>query len=588
MTRRVELDVESGELVVSFRFDRALKDLVKALPDSRFHWSSKTWRFPAERAATLVEALVPHGFVFVGEALAAGSGGPVAPVASGAVQRVAGPRPEAPAESERPTAEDTLTVTRLNAAVAAVVAERFAAPFWVAGTIVGFERGAHREHVWFSLAEEDGDGRPVSTVSAVLFSSARARIGQRLGAAGLELADGLSVRLFGRLEVYARRGSLQFVVEDADPAWSAGELALRREEILRELRASGLADRQLQLPMPTLPRRIALLTSVGSDAYHDVLSSLRTSGFGFEVVPFDVRVQGDGLSASVCAALERVATGRFDVAVVTRGGGSRVELSGWDDLRVARAVAMCPVKVLVAIGHHQDRSVLDEIADSAKTPTEAGEWIAAPWVRAEERLGELGVRLGSRVRRRLAVEQSGLAHRTRAIATAARQAMARHRAAVETTLPRFVAASATARIRAARARLERAEQRLTPAAIGRAISARRRALERLDARLGLAAPGTVRRHRVAVDNLAARLRLVHPDAVLRRGFAIVRDASGRPVTRAHGLASGDSVAIQMQDGSLLASVDEVTVPATPRVEAPPRAGTPNPTESSRATESSRD
>ena len=281
--------------------------------------------------------------------------------------------------------------------------------------------GRAQRHLYLSLVERGADERVAAKVSCVMFANTRARVERKLAAQGLEVQDEVQVRVLVRVQVYEAQGRYQLLVEDIDPNYSAGELARRREEVVRAVREAGLADANRGLPWPTLPLRVALLTSAGSDAYHDVLSSLGASGYGFSVDAYDVRVQGDGLAPTVLRALAAVSAraSRYDAVIVTRGGGSRVELSAWDDLEVALALARCPVKALVAIGHEQDTSALDELAESYKTPTAAGEALVARVASVEELLTHQRERLARSAEHRVHAERS------RALAAARRSGRAR-------------------------------------------------------------------------------------------------------------------------------------------------------------------
>ncbi|MFT6398761.1 MAG: exodeoxyribonuclease VII large subunit, partial [Bradymonadia bacterium] len=386
MSQLIELNEADEELELSFSFDRALKDFVKSLPRARFDWTSKTWRFPVETAASIVPVLVARGFA-----------------TSDKVKPLLGEEAGPP----------TTSVRQLNQAISKALNQGIPGPIWVAGELANWNRNAHRRHAYFELLDTNAIGRAEAMIGAVMFGSARERIEARAASSGIELADGLSVRLLVRVEMYEERGKIQVIVEDIDVAYSAGELALRKEEVLRALREKGVAERQLQREMPLLPRRIALLTSAQSDAYHDFVHTLERAPYGFEIVPFDVRVQGADLEETVTNALRAIekSKDRFDLVVITRGGGSRTELASWDSLRVAYAVCASRTKVVVAIGHQQDRSVLDEVATSFKTPTEAAERIVERWAQAEACVDALSERLARQVGARVGLERERVENR---------------------------------------------------------------------------------------------------------------------------------------------------------------------------------
>lgn len=541
MSRRIGIDEHTEQVVVSFRFDRQLKDRVKALPGSRYHGATRTWRFPFSALERVMEALVPHGFTCDWVDDAPGTTPPLPAAVSAPL--------DAAERRERPAGPASLSVRELNDRIRTAIARGFQGAVWVDGVVSSYDRNRPQGHAWFELVDAESDTAQ-TTISAVVFATQRERIARAMAKHGVELADGLSVRLRGRVEFYAPRGTVQFVVEDVDAAHSAGDLALRRERVLAELARRGLSERQRILPMPIVPLRVALVTSYESDAYFDVVSGLQASGFGFSITPFDVRVQGTNLSRSVCAALAAIAAraAEFDVVVVTRGGGSRVELGAWDDVAVAVAVAELPVKVLVAIGHQQDASALDAIATSAKTPTEAGERLAALARGSAERASALGAAVARAAEAR--VSDAHLRARTDGgrFAAAVRARLARERGRID-HLPRLLSAATLTALADQRATLRAAERRLQPTTLRRATARPGAQLDRLAARTARAAERATRAQQRTLDHAEHRLRLVHPDNVLKRGFAILRDADGAPLSKLADLPEGSAAQLQMADGT---------------------------------------
>jgi exodeoxyribonuclease VII large subunit len=567
MSRRIDLD--GDELVVRFPFDLATKDAVKAVAGSRWDAFGRVWRFPVARAAAVVEALAPLGFVAAPPVLAlvGGADGP-APVAP--------PRdPGVPAIVEE---RGAVGVRALNDDVARVLREQYPAAIWVIGELQNYRVRTGR-HAYFDLVERDGAQDVAASVPAVLFANARERVERRAERAGIELQDGARVMLQARVEMYARTGRYQLVVDDIEPAYTVGEAVARREQVLAALRAEGLATRNLSLPMPRLPLRIALVTSRAGDAYHDFTSVLAASGYAFRVTVFDARVQGDELERTVLAALSLVDAHaeRFDVCVITRGGGSRVELAGFDNLAVARAVARLRVKAVVAIGHEQDRSALDEIAESRRTPTDAAKLFETLAREAEVEAEYLGDRIEDLARGLLADALDAVGGAGLRLQRVAERRLARERLRVETETGARIRAATRARLGEERGRVGRARALLTPARLRRATQRARereqgiaRAVARAAA-VASARESTVlrqlerelrRRSRaravseaVGLDALEARCRLLDPARVLARGYAIVSRLDGGVVARAEGLAAGDQVGVRFADGTVRARLE---------------------------------
>jgi exodeoxyribonuclease VII large subunit len=582
MSRRVTHDGK-GVLQVRFSFDRTLVDRIKTLPNRRWNATERYWWVPESDVVLLVDLLRTESFSFDAQTreLYGLMGGTAALEAAPDLSR--GPtlpglfdEPEAQdGSSAQPrTGGDDYTVAQLNARVQAVIESAFPAPVWLVGEISGFNKNAHRRHVSFELAERTDCGETVSKISATLFEGTRREITRQLARAGdpFQLEDEVTVRMRVRVELYVPWGQYRVVVEELDVSYTLGEAARRREEIVRRLIEAGLAERNPALPLPALPLRIALITSLGSDAFNDVLRTLQESGYAFRVTAHGARVQGHATEPSVLNALDwiRERGDRFDVVLICRGGGSRTDLVWFDSEPLGRAVAEFPLPVLVGIGHEQDRSVLDAVARSCKTPTAAARSLVDRVAESVERVetcrrrileaaelqiregrqegAERGRRLALASRNLLDRERTKLAHGRRRLAlglrarmTAARQLLARW----STLIPRG-------------ATTELGKQRLLLAGVLRSVrAAARRELETAGATLrrGAGSIGPLSARRVGLESeragaRARRLQLVDPRRVLERGYAILRGAGGGVLTEAGAAPSGTLVHAELKRGAL--------------------------------------
>lgn len=506
----------------------------------------------------------------------------------------------------RDDASDAWTVGDFLDRANAVVQRGFPGTVTLTGAASNLERSLDQLRPWglfFTLADTEAREGRRAAVSVRASRAAWTAAAAALRAAGVEPVDDLPLKIRGRVEVGRTRGELQVVLVSIDPAWSLGVFALRREEVLRQIAAEGLARRNLDLPIPQVPVRIALVTADGSDASRDVLSKLRTSPWGFHVELFPVNVQGAQLEATVLRALARVAAEaeHWDVCVLARGGGSRAELADWDNLAVARAVAMLPVKVLVGIGHERDQSALDAIAWSRRTPTDAAVALMEQMELAWGRVDDLRIRLAAAARGTCTREADALEADRRRVA-------ALLRAAARTASRRMDEAGARVR-RAARSRLGRADEQVAERAVARLRRAgSRRAREQGDREASARARlrrtgGRIDRERARVDGaLAARLervplrvdaegvrldaadrmlRLADPLRPLRLGFAFVERVDGGRLRIGERPAKGDALRLRLVDALVDVRVDGVTErdPGPP----PPDATTPPARPSSRRT-----
>ncbi len=455
-------------------------------------------------------------------------------------------------------AEHTYGVGELAAALSRVVASAFPAEVWVRGEIDGLRPVNASGHVYFSLCERNSRQGPTASFAVALFRKERLRIERELAAwPGFALADGLEVRIRGRVQ--HRHGRIQVVMSAVDPVHTLGRLAVARDLVLRTLAAEGLLEANRSLALAVVPLRVGLVTSEGSAACGDVLSSLASSGFGFQVLVADARVQGSGAELSLVRALRAVARHRPDVVLVVRGGGPRTDLATFDSERVARAVAAMPVPVLTGIGHEIDTSVADDVAYTAcKTPTACAallvERVAAAWARAEAAWSGV-VRLGVGT---TATADQALTRRARALVVRTGGALAGARgrldgrAAQTATLARSQVAGGASTIEAAARRLDpvRLDARLCRAETSLAEATR--SVRRATARVTLGADASL-------ATAAARVSAADPARALARGWSLTRTADGHLVRSASQLASGDVLVTTFARGRARSTVTDTAV-----------------------------
>jgi exodeoxyribonuclease VII large subunit len=582
MSREVIHDGE-GALQVRFSYDRRLVDRIKSLAQRRWNALERFWWVPDTDVVQLVDLLSPEQFRFDAATRdlyrALGGTARLEPTAP-AVDAPTLPGlfdVEAPEETgAEPGAgeSDDLTVGQLNERVREVLQSAFPAPIWLVGEISGFNKSAHRRHVSFELAERAEDGGTVSKISATLFSSTRQEIGRLLRAAGdpFRLEDEITVRVRVRVELYVPWGQYRVVVEQLDINYTLGEAARRREEIVRRLSEAGLVGLNSAQPMADLPLSVALITSLGSDAYNDVLRTLNDSGFAFRVTAHGARVQGHATEPSVLNALDwfRDRAGQFDVLLICRGGGSRTDLVWFDSETLGRAVAQFPLPVVVGIGHEQDQSVLDAVGRSCRTPTAAAMLLvqtvqdsldrsetlgrtvlelAAQSIREEhERSVERGARLARAARTLLDHERTRLTHRRQRTVLGARTLL---NAARDSLRRQVLGIPRSAALHLQRQRLLLAAQ-LRSMLLGarREVEGAWTVLQRHAGILRPTAARLLSRAREHVDARERRLQLIDPRRVVERGYAILRGSDGRVLTEARAAPAGSRIRGELKRGAL--------------------------------------
>ena len=413
---------------------------------------------------------------------------------------------------------------------------------WVEGEISNFSRPASG-HAYFTLK----DAR--AQVRCALFRSnaARLRFAPR---------DGMLVLARGRLTLYEARGDYQLVLEHLE---EAGEGALRRafEELKARLAAEGLFDTDRKRPLPAYTRRLAVITSPRGAAVRDVLSVLGRRFPLLEVEVLPVPVQGDGAAAQILEMLQRAGrSGRYDLVLLTRGGGSLEDLWAFNDEALARAIVASPVPVVAAIGHEVDVSLADFAADlRAPTPSAAAELLVPDRGELLDRLRRdrqrfdalLARLLGAQAQR---VDQAFL--KLQALRPQLRLERGRNRLdALRHRLGQAWQAPSARRSE----RLSRLLRRLDQAHPRRRLEAHRHRLALLQRALSALPARLVEPRRLQLRGLARALESVSPLATLGRGYAIVFDESGQVLRRAADARDGDRLRARLADGELALKVE---------------------------------
>jgi exodeoxyribonuclease VII large subunit len=475
------------------------------------------------------------------------------------------------------------------------------------GEISGF-RGAHGSgHCYFSLKDDK------AKIEAVIWRST-------VQSLKLKPVEGLEVVVTGRVTTYPGSSKYQIVIDTLEPA-GIGALMALLEERKKKLAAEGLFDEARKKRLPFFPRVIGIVTSPTGAVIRDMLAGF-SERFPVRVLLWPVRVQGESCAGEVAAAIRGFnalspggAVPRPDVLIVARGGGSLEDLWGFNDETVARAAAASEIPLVSAVGHETDWTLIDLAADArAPTPTKAAEWVVPRHSELAEQTGKLGLRLAVAARRALDAMRAHLRAATRGLPRLAdllalpRQrfdAVDRRlgRALLENTrahgmrlarsssrlAPRLLdtqlrqtrhrldvlgrrAEAALARlVGPRRARLERVAGRLSPQPIAERVSRCAQRLTELHGRMRQSVQASVTARRRHLEGCAKLLASLGYHGVLQRGYALLRDGSGRTLRSAADIAAGQRLDIEMADGRVDAQVLGSSTRSAAKRPAPARA-----------------
>ncbi|MFN5601503.1 MAG: exodeoxyribonuclease VII large subunit [Acidimicrobiaceae bacterium] len=268
-----------------------------------------------------------------------------------------------------------VTVGQFSEVVNQLLSSAFDGGVWIEGEIEGLKKP--NPHLYFSLIENVDGKKAQANIN--LFAGNLRAIQTKLRQQGLELKDGLRVRLYGIPDYYAPFGKLSIKVEDIDTQFTVGDVAAKREALLKALLEKGVHKLNKRRPVPLVPLRLGVVSSSQAAGWADAERQLLESGYGFSVSFIDVRVQGDDAPPQVVAALNTLSRrDDIDVVLLMRGGGSKSDLAAFDDERIARAISQCRHPVFTGLGHQIDTSIADVMAHTAhKTPTACAQAVIA-------------------------------------------------------------------------------------------------------------------------------------------------------------------------------------------------------------------
>jgi len=442
--------------------------------------------------------------------------------------------------SFKPADRRIWTVRDLVAAVRAHL-EREYGDAWVEGEISNF-RAHDSGHLYFTLKD------PHSQIRAVMFRS-QARLLR------FRPENGMQVVLRGRVTVYEDRGELQISAEYLEPK-GAGALQVAFEQLKAKLEAEGLFDGARKKAIPTLPRRIGIVTSPQAAALRDILNILLRRHHTAGVLIFPAQVQGEFASAEVGAGIRYFNKARnVDVIIVARGGGSAEDLAAFNNEALARTVAASIIPVISAVGHETDFTIIDFVADlRAPTPSAAAELVIRSRQDVEEQAEGLRQRLTRAMRYRLLMGRQALTELAQHGAFGRMVDAINRRQQKLDDLNNRLERSQRYILEQQRRRLEAAAAAVRHYDVRRMLAGIRRELNARVATLASVTRTFLLQRTGKLNQLEGQLQALSPLAILDRGYALVFDSSGMLLKDAAPLKPGDEISARLAKGSLTATV----------------------------------
>jgi len=459
-----------------------------------------------------------------------------------ALERSATPAPDTPdeeASSKKPASEPKiLSVSDVNKAVRGTLENNYKM-LWIKGEISNFKPHSSG-HFYFALKDSK------ASINAVMFRGFNQ---------GLKFKphDGLEVIVRGKITVYEPRGTYQVFCEMMEPV-GAGALQLAFDQLKRKLEKEGLFAPARKRPLPALPRHVVVVTSPTGAAIRDILNILNRRFRGLKVTVVPALVQGDGAPASICAGIELAQRlSDLDVMIVGRGGGSIEDLWGFNDERVARAIASARVPVISAVGHEIDFTIADFVADlRAPTPSAAAELVCRNAAEIQDSLRTQSQRLWRAQSHRLQLARQRLLGASRRLVDPKRR--------LQDLALRFDELGQ--RLENGMARYLERERKHVQLLLSRlpspqeALLRRKQQVAMLRTRLEAHGQRVLEARQNRWARLTALLDAVSPLKVVERGYSITRKG-GTLVRSVEQLKAGDGVEIAFAKGRAQARVESI-------------------------------
>ena len=407
---------------------------------------------------------------------------------------------------------DSYTLHDLNEYLKRVIALNFPEPLWISAEIAQCKM--HRGQAYLELVQQDDEtGEIIARSSAAIWYKSylflKNKLKELLPAI---LSEGTQVLLKVRIDFNEKYG-MKLIVEDIDPAYTIGQMEMERKKIIERLKADGFYDSNKHVAVADVFQSIAIISSAQAAGYQDFIKQLESNSYGYayKTTLFQAAMQGQNVESEVTAALREIrASDEYDTVVIIRGGGSKLDLSYFDNYNIAAHIAKLPIPCLIGIGHEIDESVADLVSyRSLKTPTAAADYLIERTLHFESDLLSIGQDITSIGKQVLEIENIKLESLTQKILFYPVQ------------------------------RLEREFNYL----------------DNIASSLFSASMQGLNKEIQSLSHMETIIQLSDPQLILKKGYSIIKNEDGILMDGKH-LSKGDNVIITFRDTTKKATIDE--------------------------------
>ncbi len=424
--------------------------------------------------------------------------------------------------------------------------------YWVVAEISEL-RENYSGHCYLELIEKQTDEKNIrAKVKAIIWSSRYRFLKSFFGnATGETLRDGIKILVKVKIEYHEIFG-LSLIISDIDPSFTLGDMAVKRQQVIKRLEDEGVFTMNRELELSSVPRKIAVISSKSAAGYSDFIKHLTGNSFGyvFHTALIDTAMQGSDTEQGVINALNTIAENRnlFDVVVIIRGGGSQTDLSWFDNYNIAYHITQFPLPVITGIGHERDMTVADLVSfKSLKTPTAVADFLIDSVAETENHLIEMSRDISEIARTIIETNRNRLEMSRMRLIPVSRMMVTDAREDLSIKIIRIINLGKEVIIRAGLAPSNQKTRLISAARVY--VTNAELSLKKNHQSLLSVTTGTLAKNSGSLIALENSLNMLNPENVLRRGYTLTM-MNGRVIKTAAHLKNGDIIDTRFTDGDV--------------------------------------
>ena len=426
------------------------------------------------------------------------------------------------------------SLSAINNSLRQLFKEVFLEPIWIKAEISEIHKNSSG-HCYLELIEKDLANTIIARQKATIWANNYKTLEPYFESkAQTSLQAGLEVLILCHIEMHEVYG-MSLNIVDINAEYTIGRLAIEKEGIIKQLTADGVIDLNRSLVFPDLPQRIAVISSETAAGYEDFVHQLESNSYGykFSIDLFDARMQGSETEKSVIEAIDNIFENidKYDVLVIIRGGGATTDISAFDSYNIASHIAQFPLPVICGIGHLRDKTILDIVSHtSVKTPTAAAEFIIDCLLRQEDRIDNIAYSVKNRIGLILEKEKGAIGDMVRKLSYIRQEYTVNERINIAERHQRL---------------MESVRKILNKADVSVSYIAEK---------INTESNGEIKKHRNRIYLLEKTVALLSPEAVLKRGYTIVKQ-DNKFIKFATAIDKNKSFTVVFGDGAIEANSD---------------------------------